>query len=392
MPEDVLMEILSRIPIKFLLRFKSVSKYWYALIQSPVFISLHRNRAESKDFLLVTRQTLCGGQLEDDTVFSMFLVPNQTSPIEDLDLSFAGLHDGDDVKGVFFLGCHNGVMCLANDITSTIVIFNPAMRESRVLPQPLYETKHRSNLGFTFDPKANDYKVIRFCSILEFMPFSTFYDEYDVPYGHESLLDYDNYCGDQKVQIYDLSTDSWRETEAVVPKDFPDGSEARGCTSLDGVFYWFGLDFGTGVWGLSVFRTFEGVFERITLPDGICFICDRQLRVLHDSLALVLCMWDNPEGETRIDIWIMDDNGVNEGWTKRYRIGPFLECHSVLGFLPNFELRLNFDDREMVSYNLRTHEIKEYNSQLCDRMELWSVDVQVFQYAESLISVKRRVD
>ncbi|KAI8549605.1 hypothetical protein RHMOL_Rhmol06G0038000 [Rhododendron molle] len=47
MPEDVLMEILSRVPVKSLLRFKSVSKHCYSLTQNPTFISLHHNRAQA---------------------------------------------------------------------------------------------------------------------------------------------------------------------------------------------------------------------------------------------------------------------------------------------------------------------------------------------------------
>lgn len=153
----------------------------------------------------------------------MYLVPYETaSPIQDLDLFLSGLYvGGGDVTGVFILGCHNGIMCLTNDVTSTvtIVIINPATREFRILSQPLYEAKHNSFLAFTYDPKADDYKVIRFCTFYEFTPFIGFYDYYD-PY-YEAWFNYENYHGDPKVQIYDLSTDSWRETNAVVPKYFP---------------------------------------------------------------------------------------------------------------------------------------------------------------------------
>ncbi|KAI8549600.1 hypothetical protein RHMOL_Rhmol06G0037500 [Rhododendron molle] len=173
MPEDVLTEILSRAPVKSLLRCKSVSKHWYYLIQNPTFISHHHNRARSNDCIVLARQRIIRGQVPDTAFFSMYLVPpdhhhqtSSSSPLQQLNLpSFStSLHNDDNVvKAIFLLGCHNGLMCLAHDITSSIVIFNPATRESRLLPPPLYESKHRSYLGFTFDPRANDYKVIRFC-------------------------------------------------------------------------------------------------------------------------------------------------------------------------------------------------------------------------------------
>lgn len=55
LPEDVLMDILSRIPVKSLLQFKSVSKYRYALIRNPNFISLHHSRAQPNDCISIVQ-------------------------------------------------------------------------------------------------------------------------------------------------------------------------------------------------------------------------------------------------------------------------------------------------------------------------------------------------
>lgn len=168
-------------------------------------------------------------------------------------------------------------------------------------------------LGFTFDPKADDYKVIRFCSIIEFMPFDAALHphSFNDPY-FEAFLNYNNYCCDQKVQIYDLSTDSWRETDTIVPKDFLDThQQPHCCTSLYGVFYWCGYVLGTNVWAITAYRMFEEVFKRIPSPNGICFECEAQLRILHDSLALIVYKYDRPLEETHVDIWLMDDCGVN---------------------------------------------------------------------------------
>ncbi|KAM7528082.1 hypothetical protein LguiB_031492 [Lonicera macranthoides] len=55
MPEDLLIDILARLPVKSILRFKCVSKYWYALIGSPDFISNHYNNCNNRAKLLVLR-------------------------------------------------------------------------------------------------------------------------------------------------------------------------------------------------------------------------------------------------------------------------------------------------------------------------------------------------
>lgn len=39
--EDVIVEILSRLPVKSLLRYRCACEFWYALIKSPRLISRH---------------------------------------------------------------------------------------------------------------------------------------------------------------------------------------------------------------------------------------------------------------------------------------------------------------------------------------------------------------
>ncbi|CAK9142904.1 unnamed protein product [Ilex paraguariensis] len=46
LPQDLIVEILSRLPVKSLLRFKSVSKPWLALINNPKLISLHLSHTD----------------------------------------------------------------------------------------------------------------------------------------------------------------------------------------------------------------------------------------------------------------------------------------------------------------------------------------------------------
>ncbi|KAI3951233.1 hypothetical protein MKW92_050425, partial [Papaver armeniacum] len=44
--EMVLCDILSRLPVKSLMRFKCVSKSWCSLIKDPYFIDLHFSRSK----------------------------------------------------------------------------------------------------------------------------------------------------------------------------------------------------------------------------------------------------------------------------------------------------------------------------------------------------------
>ncbi|KAH7849342.1 hypothetical protein Vadar_016556 [Vaccinium darrowii] len=380
-PGDVLMDILSRIPAKSLHRFKSVSKHWYSLILNPYFISLHHSRAQSYDCIFA------------DRVFNVYtrkssihLLSNQKS-IQDVDLSF--ITSPHVIKDTRLYGSCNGLLCLFNQ--SDIVICNPAIREFRVLPQPPYQTWRTTNLGFVFDPINNDYKVFRIATL--FQSDLKSYDSYDDPYEA-----YDAKCNDteevppvdHKIQIYCMSTNSWKEIFAMVPKDRP-CTNIGPCVSLDGVFYWLAFDFSTCVLVLHTFRMFEELFERLHFPDAFCFRLLAYLCILKNSLALIQQEVDIQTCGALFDIWVMDEYRVEESWTKKYTVGPLLGHYCALGFRPNVEVFLmSCDPGQMVSYNLSTGDINEYN-QICGRQEAKSL-VQVLSYSESLISVETRVD
>ncbi|XP_058187773.1 F-box protein At5g49610-like [Rhododendron vialii] len=348
MPEDVLMLILSRLPVKSLLRFKSVCKNWYSLIQSPCFISLHNNRSPKKESLLVKRL------IKPHPTFSLSLVSNET-PIHDLDVPFVSprFHD------LHLSGSSNGVVCLTDPSTKIIMLYNPAMREFRLLPQPYFGIDNICNgLGFAFDPKTNDYKVLIVVRLYK--------------------------TNDRRVQIYDTSTDSWREIVAIVPKDIQFCSRPYRLTWLDGVFYWVASDPNSSYYTIIAFHMFDELFEQVFLPEvfRIASVCS--LSVLRGSLALVTSELGSLTAESCLDIWVRDGNGVKDPWNKKYSIGPKLRLHDLLGFRQNGELLLSWGgDFQMVSYNLSTQNIKEY--------DLRSINFEVLSYTENLVSVKRCV-
>nr|POE88526.1 f-box protein cpr30 [Quercus suber] len=58
LPPEIINEILSRLPVKSLLRFLCVSMQWYARIKNQVFIKLHRQRSieDNRDRTLILEQ------------------------------------------------------------------------------------------------------------------------------------------------------------------------------------------------------------------------------------------------------------------------------------------------------------------------------------------------
>ncbi|KAH7846833.1 hypothetical protein Vadar_018674 [Vaccinium darrowii] len=270
--EDLVMEILCRLPVKSLLQFKSVCKNWYAIIHNPTFIYLHHDRfasiaaTQNTDCLLVKRlyntptatHCLYGG-------VALTFVPYE-NPVHDIDLSPNGL----DTKHLQILGPCFGVVCLTTSLAlnSTIVLCNPSIKEFRVIPQPSYKNDHFCNLGFGFDPLQNDYKVVRFAVRSRNFNIKGF---------------------DEKVEIYNMRTDSWREvdTESPVKSGFLCSHHLS--ASWNGDFYWYANRRDGGPAAILAFSMTDEVFKELPVPEVCLFMAPyHQTVFLHAAqMALV---------------------------------------------------------------------------------------------------------
>ncbi|KAH7846253.1 hypothetical protein Vadar_011751 [Vaccinium darrowii] len=276
--EDLLMEILCRLPVKSLLQFKSVCKNWYAIIHNPTFIYLHHDLSASiaatqnTDCLLVTR--LFKTPTSTDCLYggvALTFVPYE-NPVHDIDLSPTGL---DIKRHLQILGPCNGVVCLTTNawtLNFTIVLCNPSIKEFRVIPQPSYKNDHFCNLGFGFDPLQNDYKVVRFAVRSRNLNIKGF---------------------DEKVEIYNMRTDSWREvdTESPVKSGFLCSHHLS--ASWNGDFYWYAKRRDGGPAAILAFSMTDEVFKELAVPDDCLFMAPYQqtgmkLFTSKDSLALVI--------------------------------------------------------------------------------------------------------
>jgi len=171
--EEIIMEILLRLPVKSLLRFRSVCKAWRAMINNPMFIRDHLRHSASKweqsPCFIVSPHTLdriIPDELWPTTFSNHFpfyqwqLQPNN---------NVATFLDSKDFPGQFkrlrhFMHC-DGLVFAPTD--SSLYLFNPATREAITLPN-----SRRNNLraggrgscycaGFGLDPRTGKYKVVQ---------------------------------------------------------------------------------------------------------------------------------------------------------------------------------------------------------------------------------------
>ncbi|KAK3012398.1 hypothetical protein RJ639_010563 [Escallonia herrerae] len=126
--------------------------------------------------------------------------------------------------------------------------------------------------GIGFEPLSSEYKVIRIAEL----------HEDDGSWGYKFHIVH--------VEIYNLSTDSWREVDAVVPSVwyFP-------CSELllNGAFHWWENDEEHGTESTLSFH----------ISTETCFV-----------------------------IWLMTEYGIAESWTKQFTIRPFVQVEQPLSY------------------------------------------------------------
>ncbi|XP_062162359.1 probable F-box protein At1g14315 isoform X6 [Alnus glutinosa] len=131
LPEDLVIQILLWLPVVSLLRFKSVCKSWYALITNQNFIAKHLlyNKNCNTQLLFKTRDK----SNEDYVVSTISHETLQVSLTQPLPPYFE--LDVDEKFFIFVVGSCNGLVCLHDYLALHEVIWNPATKETKIVPK-----------------------------------------------------------------------------------------------------------------------------------------------------------------------------------------------------------------------------------------------------------------
>lgn len=156
--EEVIINILSRLPVKKAVTCKCVAKHWLKLISEPSFPLLQLSWSMKKP-----KYIICPYPEGCDTISHLCLMEENGIISENVPLF--GFEKVCSPEVMCFL---NGLVCSVNEDSSglnevDVTIFNPITHDSIELPRGSISTQIPT-VGVAFDPKSNDFKAFRFFS------------------------------------------------------------------------------------------------------------------------------------------------------------------------------------------------------------------------------------
>ncbi|CAI9783760.1 unnamed protein product [Fraxinus pennsylvanica] len=360
LPEDVIMDILSRLPVKTLLRFRCVCTQWCTLISYPSFASLHLSRSVSnptRHSILVHR--LCNPLMSFD--------PVAFAPVKKSNLALDQAYN--IYQEIIYVGSINGLVCIAKFRYGWISVWNPSTRFVKELP-PTTEVPIMFSIGFGWDPAVNDYKVVRLCC------------------RHSSLITW--------VEVWSArpTLPSWRKIK--VDRNLYVGRLICDVI-LEGFTYWIvGSDskplvasFNMRSEVLRVVPVPEPLLEALPLPHLIRW----QKTMLGQHSPFLAMNWKETfalvgsvslEPRKTYQVWTMENDTVGkESWSKKFTFELDTEFRVFVGSV-NGIIVLIKGIGELILYDVETRESKTIESREVDSLVLGA-----HYYVESLLSIKR---
>ncbi|XP_008226228.1 PREDICTED: F-box/kelch-repeat protein At3g23880-like [Prunus mume] len=331
-PQEIIHEILFRLPVKSLINCTSVCKPWRSMVMNQSFIHAHFSHtvdfANQKDIDLLLFHKISGS---GSTIYC------HNTVIHEVEIEVYSLHYDNKAFDVHseiefpiapkkkllnphlrVVGTCNGLICLADDISAygyNFFLWNPTIRKLLTLPGPgitfWTHGAYNASIGFGFDAMTNDYKVVRLVTLM---------DEVERP---------------TLAEVYSLATGTWSSPACVSPTCRIEMAASN--AFVNGILHWPVVSNGNHCYFILTFDLGNEVFCMIPMPKIIQwnFNLGLRLSVSDDRKSIALFMRDkgherphenfminNSREDSVLDIWVMKEYGRKESWTKLITLSP----------------------------------------------------------------------
>ncbi|XP_008234388.1 PREDICTED: F-box/kelch-repeat protein At3g23880-like [Prunus mume] len=343
LPEEIIVQILCRLPMKPLIRFSSVSKRWrYLIIKDPQFAQSHFKLASDRKTL--TQRLLIS------TDYQIRSLDPETPSFADNNSSLNNLTFAHFSN---LVGCCNGLVCVDVDgyEKHDLSLWNPSTGFKRKLPDSDFACAvknvsrfaesdiGRSGLGYV--SSTDDYKIFIDADVYS-KPLQTF------------------------MEIYSSRLNSWKPIqvrEHDPPCSFRSPTTSSMGALLNEALHWFYRKVGEEEPTILAFDLAKEEFREVPFPtfDGDADDVDVHymgVQVVSRGGGECLCVSiaRRRGGVNFMEFWVMREYGVRESWTMLFKFNTDHVSEAVGGNLHGYEaifvteggtvvFRLRFRDR-----------------------------------------------
>ncbi|KAK9071037.1 hypothetical protein SSX86_009608 [Deinandra increscens subsp. villosa] len=373
-PLELQVEIIKRLPVKCLIRFRSVSKAWKALIDSSDFIAHYSAQKTLKPHLVVS-------EVHFDLDWYVSFADDDTFPERKVTPDYPRLLNW--LKNCYILGCSHGLLFLYGDyrmgrgghksVTTMAVLWNPAIRKTvGVIVSNLGNRMYLTNVGFGVCRETGDPKIVKVAYVGR---------EIESEGEMDSIS-----CFPWQVEVFALSTGAWRSPYGNLPRKSV--RFYRHHETVDGFIYWLVTDKITidgkyKSYNLIIsFDLTTEEFKEVYLPECLAFRAHDDhytyISVLSNSLVVLEC--EKNVNDPVVVIWKME----GDVFTKLFSVNRNSRDASIIGFrktgAPIIEFFIEEDDwRHLVVYEPISKDVGKFWSHHS------SSHVSVYPYIETLL-------
>ncbi|XP_050230636.1 F-box protein CPR1-like [Mercurialis annua] len=346
-PQHILTEILVRLPVECLFRFRSVSKSWCALIDGPIFIKTHlKNSLQTKS----TLSLILTDPNPDFLYWASFdslsnALQGNALTFHELDYPFKGTFNANS-PNIRIVGSCNGLLCFGNATGGTLLM-NPFTRKHYVLPYLIMDANVKVKgksiwgawaFGFGYDSVNDDYKVVRlgqYAGLVE-------------PYF------------DTETMVYSHKLNSWKNIPGM---SYVLGSDQKMGLLVGDSLHWL-VARNKILQNPDLIVAFDLGVEKFREVPGPELAVGGQNPLL--SLGAVE-KWLSVYAiykVGRLDIWAMKEYGVKGSWTRMFsftpNVVPSLKCTRTLVFSKSGdEILLGLLDKNLLWYSVKEKSVKK---------------------------------
>lgn len=357
-PADILVNILSRLPVRTICQCRCVCKTWLDLLIDHHFAKTHLTRAPVS-FLMLS------GYRDNQPKKPLLVdLEAKATDINDCDTELSSdLNSLILGKDIYIADSCNGLLCLCKKSTrSPTYIINPVTGDYTAVLQAAKKS-FTCSCRFGFCPKTNQYKVLRF-------------------FWNSAAWE---------TEIYTVGTDSWRSLGKIRNAPFL----LEPCDSfVNGSRHWLGfsvlgkrLPRSSFMLDSSFINSFDYTNETFQSVPPPRQLQGKYVKINHPInigvLEDCLCICDS-HSSNQCDIWIMKEYGVQESWNKQFIIHTGdARSYNPMKILNNGEMLLLSQGKDLVSYNFGLRRFKSL--EICAAPKDYAV---VVHHTPSFLSLK----